>query len=200
MSVYKKVHQCLNAITFKFVNNACPYYLNEVYEDAPRCRIESRCNFPKLRISFWKTNMGQKGLSYIGTSLWNNLPKCVKKRTVLNAFKHNMIIIGIYLSSVPIYIFICLFIYLFVLFIYWFIYLFAYLFLFSLAYLVVFFDFYFAYSPVPLPCLTIYFILLIMYPFRYLIMFLTCSSLWLQYHCLFNIFVLTSEINCFLNS
>ena len=25
-----RVHQCINAITFKFVNNACPYYLNEV--------------------------------------------------------------------------------------------------------------------------------------------------------------------------
>ena len=132
MSVYKKVHQCLNAITFKFVNNACPYYLNEVYEDAPQCRIESRCNFPKLKISFRKTNMGQKGLSYIGPSLWNNLPKSMKKRTVLNAFKHNMIIIGIYLSSVPIYIFICLFICLFYLFIDSSIYLLTYVFSLSL--------------------------------------------------------------------
>ena len=36
----KKVHQCINAITFKFVNNACPSYLNEVYEYAPQFRIE----------------------------------------------------------------------------------------------------------------------------------------------------------------
>ena len=36
----KREHQCINAITFKFVNNACPHYLNEVYEYAPPCRIK----------------------------------------------------------------------------------------------------------------------------------------------------------------
>ena len=35
LPVYKKVHQCINAIKFKFANNACPHYLNEVYEYAP---------------------------------------------------------------------------------------------------------------------------------------------------------------------
>lgn len=30
--VYKRVHQCINAITPKFVKNPCPYYLNEVYK------------------------------------------------------------------------------------------------------------------------------------------------------------------------
>ena len=32
--VYKRVHQCINVTKFKFVNNACPHYLNEVYEYA----------------------------------------------------------------------------------------------------------------------------------------------------------------------
>ena len=73
LPVNKRVHQCINAITFKFVNNACPHYLNEVYEYTPQCRIESRSNFAKLKVSFWKTNIGQNGLSYIGPSLWNNL-------------------------------------------------------------------------------------------------------------------------------
>ena len=90
LPVYKRVHQCINAITFKFVNNACPHYLNEVYEYAPLCRIESRRNFAKLKFSFRKTNMEQKDLSYIGPSLWNNLPGGTKKTTVLNTFKHNL--------------------------------------------------------------------------------------------------------------
>ena len=71
LPVNKRVHQCINAITFKFVNNACPHYLNEVYEYTPQCRIESRRNFPKLKAPFRKTNMGQNGLSYTGPSLWN---------------------------------------------------------------------------------------------------------------------------------
>ena len=92
LPVNKRVHQCINPITFKFVNNACLHYLNEVYEYAPQCRIESRNNFAKLKVPFQKIKMGQNGLSYIGSTLWNNLPGSLKKNsnTVLNTFKHNL--------------------------------------------------------------------------------------------------------------
>ena len=40
--VYKRVHRCINVTTFKFVNNACAHYLNEVYEYARR--IKKRIN------------------------------------------------------------------------------------------------------------------------------------------------------------
>ena len=40
LPVNKRVHQSINAITFKFVINACPHYFNEVYEYAPQCRAE----------------------------------------------------------------------------------------------------------------------------------------------------------------
>ena len=30
LPVYKRMHQCTDAITFEFVDNACPYYLNEI--------------------------------------------------------------------------------------------------------------------------------------------------------------------------
>ena len=90
LPVNKRVHQCINAITFIFVNNACPHYLNKVSEYAPQCRIESRSNFAKVKVPFQKTNMGQNGLSCIGSSLWNNLPRSLKTTTVLNIFKHNL--------------------------------------------------------------------------------------------------------------
>ena len=80
LPVNKRVHQCINPITFKFVNNACLHYLNEVYEYAPQCRIESRNNFAKLKVPFQKIKMGQNGLSYIGSTLWNNLPGSLKKK------------------------------------------------------------------------------------------------------------------------
>ena len=79
LPVYTRVHQCINAITFKFVNNACSHYLNEIYDYVPQCRIESKSNFAKLKVSFQKTKIRQKGLPYIGLSLWNNLPRCMKK-------------------------------------------------------------------------------------------------------------------------
>ena len=70
----KRVDQCINTITFKFVNNTCPYYLREIFQFAPQCRIGTRNKFAKLKIPFHKTNMGQKAISFIGPSLWNSLP------------------------------------------------------------------------------------------------------------------------------
>ena len=56
----KRVDQCINTITFKFVNNTCPYYLKEMFEFAPHCRIDTRNKFPKLKIPFGKTNPFRK--------------------------------------------------------------------------------------------------------------------------------------------
>ena len=39
LAAYAKVNQCINTITFKFVNNAFPYYLNDVYDYAAPCRM-----------------------------------------------------------------------------------------------------------------------------------------------------------------
>ena len=86
----KRVDQCINTITFKFVNNTCPYYLKEVFEFAPHCRIDTRNKFAKLKIPFRKTNMGEKAISFVGPSLWNSLPELIKKTDNLNTFKHNV--------------------------------------------------------------------------------------------------------------
>ena len=69
----------MNAITFNFVNNNCPFYLNKTSEFPPHCRIDTRKSFAKFKHPFRKTNTGQKTLSYIGPSLWNNLPETIIK-------------------------------------------------------------------------------------------------------------------------
>ena len=86
----ERVHQCINAINFKFVNKNYPFYLNEIFEFTPNCRIDTRNSFAKLKHPFRKTNRGQKTLSYIGPSLWNNPPGTIKKANHLNTFKHNV--------------------------------------------------------------------------------------------------------------
>ena len=68
----KRVDQSINILTFKFVNTNCPYYLKEIFEFAPHCRIDTRNKFVKLKIPFRKTNMGQKAISFVGPSLWNS--------------------------------------------------------------------------------------------------------------------------------
>ena len=47
LSTNKRVDQCINTITFKFVNDTCPYYLKEIFEFAPHCRIDKRNTFAK---------------------------------------------------------------------------------------------------------------------------------------------------------
>ena len=42
----------------------------------------TRNSFAKLKYPFRKTNKGQKTLSYISPSLWNNLPETIKKRII----------------------------------------------------------------------------------------------------------------------
>ena len=64
--------------------------MNEVFRPAENMRMSTRNSFLKLPYHFRKTNTGQKGLSYIGPAIWNNIPEIIKKTRNLNTFKHKM--------------------------------------------------------------------------------------------------------------
>ena len=59
----QRVQQNLNVTVFRYINKTCPYYMKEVFEYASQGRISSRDNYTKLKVSFRKTTMWQKGLS-----------------------------------------------------------------------------------------------------------------------------------------
>ena len=65
LPVDQRVQQNLNVTVFKYINKTCPYYMKEVFEYASQGRISSRDNYTKLKVSFRKTTMWQKGLSLI---------------------------------------------------------------------------------------------------------------------------------------
>ena len=88
--ISKGLVQCINTITFKFVNNTRPYHLKEIFKFALHCRIDTRNKFAKLKIPFRKTNMGQEAISFVGPSQWNSLPELIKKTDNLNTFKHSV--------------------------------------------------------------------------------------------------------------
>ena len=44
----ERVHQFINVLTFKFLKNNFPFYLNEIFEFTPHCRKDTRNNFTKL--------------------------------------------------------------------------------------------------------------------------------------------------------
>ena len=64
-----------------------PLLYEEVLKYTSQGRINSRNNYTRLKVPFRKTTMGQKNLSYIGPSVWNNIPSSMKRNISLNKFK-----------------------------------------------------------------------------------------------------------------
>ena len=56
----ERVHQCINAIIFKFVNKNCSFYLVENFKFALHCRIDTRNSFVKLKHLFTRLTRGRK--------------------------------------------------------------------------------------------------------------------------------------------
>ena len=90
LPINQRFQQCVTSTVFKFVQNKCPAYMNEVFRPAENMRINTRNSFLKLNHPFRKTSTGQKGLSYIGPAIWNRIPEIIKKTRNLNTFKHKM--------------------------------------------------------------------------------------------------------------
>ena len=63
--------QWVNAIIFKYFNEQCPKYLNEVFDVTVENNSQLRGSFQKLKCPFRKTNTSQLALSYIGPTFWN---------------------------------------------------------------------------------------------------------------------------------
>ena len=45
----ERLNQCINSIVFKYINDQCPNYLNEIFQIAPEKSIQTRGNFLKLK-------------------------------------------------------------------------------------------------------------------------------------------------------
>ena len=83
LPVTERFNQCINSIVFKYVNDQCPNYLNEVFQTAPENNIQTRGSFLKLKCPFCKTNAGQMALSYIGPTIWSKTPDMLKRTKIL---------------------------------------------------------------------------------------------------------------------
>ena len=57
---------------------------------APESSSSLRNSYQKLQQTFCKTSTGQNVLSFIGPALWDKVLEEIKRRTDLNAFKHNL--------------------------------------------------------------------------------------------------------------
>ena len=89
LPISDRINQCILLITFKFVNDMGPNYLNEVFQWAAERHRTLRKDYLKLKQPFRKTNAGQNSLSFLGPTKWNQLPEATKKCNNINTFKHN---------------------------------------------------------------------------------------------------------------
>ena len=90
LPVTERFNECINSIVFKYVNDQCPTYINEVFQIAPENNIQTRGSFLKLKCPFHKTTTGQMALSYIGRTIWSKTPDTFKQTKNINMFKHNL--------------------------------------------------------------------------------------------------------------
>ena len=82
--------QCVNTIAFKYLNEQCLNYLNEVFDVAVENNFQLRGSFQKLKCQFRKTNTSQLALPYIGPTFSSKTPDTLKRTKNLNNFKHNL--------------------------------------------------------------------------------------------------------------
>ena len=90
LSVHDRYLQFIVSDIFKFYNNQCPDYFNEVFCPVDDNGVATRCCNKKLKLPFCKSKLGMQSLSYVGPSTWNKLPNNLKTATSVNYFKHDI--------------------------------------------------------------------------------------------------------------
>ena len=70
--------KCIISMTFTYFNNLSPLYMSDVFKPAGQNTTATRTSLFKLTQSSWKTNHGQKSLSYVEPSISNKLPDFLK--------------------------------------------------------------------------------------------------------------------------
>ena len=73
LPIKERYNQCVNSIAFKYLDNQCPHYLNEVFMKAPESSSSLRNSSQKLQQPVRKTNTGQNALSFIVPAFWNKV-------------------------------------------------------------------------------------------------------------------------------
>ena len=89
LPINERFSQCICSTIFKFFKNNCPAYVDEMFSTYTQDNTTQIFSL-KLCQPYRKTLKGQKGLSYLGPSLWNKIDTECKLIANLNTFKHSL--------------------------------------------------------------------------------------------------------------
>ena len=73
---------------FKFQNDQCPDYFDELFCPVGENGVITRSSNKKLKLPFRKTKLWIQSLSYAGRNTWTSLSDNLKSATSVNSFKH----------------------------------------------------------------------------------------------------------------
>ena len=85
----ERFEQCVCISAFKFWKDQSPAYMSDIYNKIDYIHGTRRC-YLRLELPFKNTFSGQKGLSFIGPRLWNDLSFGLKVCNGANTFKHKI--------------------------------------------------------------------------------------------------------------
>ena len=83
-----RVDQCIALNVFKYWSKTAPSYVDDLYTPSFNT-YNTRRSQMALDIPLKKTSLGQKGMSYLGPSIWNKLSISLKSNISASSFTHN---------------------------------------------------------------------------------------------------------------
>ena len=90
LNIHDRNLQFIVSDIFKFYNNQCPDYFNDVFCPVDDNEVATRSCNKKLKLPSRKSKLGMQSLSYVGPSTWNKLPNNLKTTTSINCLKHDI--------------------------------------------------------------------------------------------------------------
>ena len=86
LNVHDRYLQFIVSDIFKFQNDQCPDYFDELFCPVGENGVMMRSSNKKLKLPFRKTKLGVRSLYYVGPDIWNSLPDNLKSSTRVDFF------------------------------------------------------------------------------------------------------------------
>ena len=88
LNVHDRYLKLIVSDIFKFQNDQCPDYFDEIFCPVGKNGVTTRSSNKKLNLPFRKAKLGIQILSYVGPNTWNSLLDNLQSATSVNSFKH----------------------------------------------------------------------------------------------------------------
>ena len=89
MPTKERFEQMVSVNIYKFFNNDAPAYMKEIFHPVDAVHNTRRSKHWLIK-PHRTNNRGQKGLSFMGPKIWNNLHSELKTIEYVNTFKHKI--------------------------------------------------------------------------------------------------------------